>query len=213
MVKLDINGHLHEVDVEPDTPLLWVIREHVGMTGTKYGCGIAQCGACTVHLDGVADALLLGAGLRRSPAEITTIEGLSNGRAHPVQHAWLDDRRAAMRLLPVRPDHGGRRAAANKPKPTDADIDAAMTNICRCGTYPRIRTRCHGGPLHRRAARHSKAGRFAMTQPITNLDPAVSAAPSWSAAAATGGLSLGSTCRSAPLKRAPPTAPKSTPGW
>jgi isoquinoline 1-oxidoreductase alpha subunit len=144
MTALSINGKAYEVDVEPDTPLLWVLRDTIGLTGTKYGCGIAQCGACTVHIDGVA---MRSCGLQVGDAagkQITTIEGLAaNGTLHKVQQAWLE--------LDV-PQCGycqsGMIMAAvsllkNKPKPTDADIDAAMTNICRCGTYQRVRAAIH----------------------------------------------------------------------
>jgi isoquinoline 1-oxidoreductase alpha subunit len=144
MAHLTINGQSHNVDVEPDTPLLWVIRENIGMTGTKYGCGIAQCGACTVHIDGVATR---SCALPVSAAEgkkITTIEGIApNGGTHPVQKAWLD--------LDV-PQCGYCQSGMimavtallkQKPKPTDADIDAAITNICRCGTYQQIRAAIH----------------------------------------------------------------------
>jgi isoquinoline 1-oxidoreductase alpha subunit len=144
MTALSINGKAYEVDVESDTPLLWVLRDTIGLTGTKYGCGIAQCGACTVHIDGVA---MRSCGLQVGDAagkQITTIEGLAaNGTLHKVQQAWLE--------LDV-PQCGycqsGMIMAAvsllkNKPKPTDADIDAAMTNICRCGTYQRVRAAIH----------------------------------------------------------------------
>jgi isoquinoline 1-oxidoreductase alpha subunit len=142
MVKLNINGQAHEVDVDPETPLLWVLRDTLGMTGTKYGCGIAQCGACSVHLDG---AVVRSCQLQVGSIEgkITTIEGLSPDSTHPVQLAWLHHQvpqcgycqsgqiMAAVALL------------AEKPQPTDADIDDAMTNICRCGTYGRIRAAIH----------------------------------------------------------------------
>ena len=144
MTALSINGKAYEVDVESDTPLLWVLRDTIGLTGTKYGCGIAQCGACTVHIDGVATR---SCGLQVGDAagkQIMTIEGLAaNGILHKVQQAWLD--------LDV-PQCGycqsGMIMAAvsllkNTPKPTDADIDAAMTNICRCGTYQRVRAAIH----------------------------------------------------------------------
>jgi isoquinoline 1-oxidoreductase subunit alpha len=144
MIALSVNGKSYEVDVDPDTPLLWVLRDSIGLTGTKYGCGIAQCGACTVHLDGAATRscqIPVGSvGNKR----IATIESLTqDGKLHPVQQAWLD--------LDV-PQCGycqsGMIMAAvallkQKPKPTDADIDAMMTNICRCGTYQRIRAAIH----------------------------------------------------------------------
>ena len=128
----------------PTTPLLWVIREQVGLTGTKYGCGIAQCGACTVHIDGVATrscSMPVGAAAGK---KITTIEGLAqNGVLHQGAAGLDRPRRAAMRLLPERHDHGGGGAAQEKPKPTDEDIDEAITNICRCGTFQQVRAAIH----------------------------------------------------------------------
>jgi isoquinoline 1-oxidoreductase alpha subunit len=144
MIALSINGKSYSVDVESDTPLLWVIRDTVGLTGTKYGCGIAQCGACTVHINGVATRSCQVPVGTVGNKQITTIESLAqNGKLHPVQQAWLD--------LDVPQcgycQSGMMMAAAallkDKPKPTDADIDAAMTNICRCGTYQRIRAAIH----------------------------------------------------------------------
>ena len=144
MIALSINGKSYSVDVESDTPLLWVIRDTVGLTGTKYGCGIAQCGACTVHINGVATRSCQVPVGTVGGKQITTIEALAqNGKLHPVQQAWLD--------LDVPQcgycQSGMMMAAASllkdKPKPTDADIDAAMTNICRCGTYQRIRAAIH----------------------------------------------------------------------
>jgi isoquinoline 1-oxidoreductase alpha subunit len=144
MIALAINGKSYNVDVESDTPLLWVLRDTIGLTGTKYGCGIAQCGACTVHIDGVATRSCQVPVSTVGSKNVTTIEALAqNGKLHPVQKAWLD--------LDV-PQCGycqsGMIMAAvsllkEKPKPTDADIDAAMTNICRCGTYQRIRAAIH----------------------------------------------------------------------
>jgi isoquinoline 1-oxidoreductase subunit alpha len=143
MTSLSVNGKAYDVDVDPSTPLLWVIRETIGLTGTKYGCGIAQCGACTVHIDGVATrscSLPLSDALGK---QITTIEGLANGSLHPVQKAWLE--------LDV-PQCGYCQSGMimavaallkEKAKPTDADIDAAITNICRCGTYQQVRTAIH----------------------------------------------------------------------
>ena len=144
MIKLSINGKMHEVDVEPDTPLLWVIRDTIGMTGTKYGCGIAQCGACTVHIDGVATRSCQVEVGTVGTGEITTIEALvQNGKLHPVQKAWIDFDvpqcgycQSGMVMAVVA-------LLAQKPKPTDAEIDAAITNICRCGTYQRVRTAIH----------------------------------------------------------------------
>ena len=144
MPKLNVNGQVRDVDVEADTPLLWVLREQLNMTGTKYGCGVAQCGACSVHINGE---------LRRSCAtplasvaasdKIVTIEGLSKNRSHAVQQAW-----AELDVPQCGYCQSGQIMAAvtllgKKPKPTDADIDEAMTNICRCGTYQRIRAAVH----------------------------------------------------------------------
>ena len=144
MVKLTINGKPYEVDVDPDTPLLWVIREWVGLTGTKYGCGIAQCGACTVHVDGVATrSCSIPAGAVTSN-QITTIEGLAQGAApHPVQKAWLDGEVPQCGYCQSGMIMAAAALLKDKPKPTDADIDAAMTNICRCGTYQQVREAIH----------------------------------------------------------------------
>ena len=144
VISLTINGRVHQVDAEPDTPLLWVLREWIGMTGTKYGCGVAQCGACSVHVDGaVTRSCQLPVG-QIGRAKITTIEGLSkDGLSHAVQKAW-----DAYEVPQCGYCQSGQIMAAaallkEKPKPTDADIDAAITNICRCGTYPRIRAAIH----------------------------------------------------------------------
>ncbi len=143
MIQLNINGKPQQVDVEPNTPLLWVIREQVGLTGTKYGCGVAQCGACTVHVD---DEPVRSCSMPVSAAagkQITTVEGLSPDSSHPVQKAW-----AALDVPQCGYCQSGQIMAAvallrKKPKPTDKDIDEAMTNICRCGTYQRIRAAVH----------------------------------------------------------------------
>ena len=144
MARLNINGKVRDVEVEADTPLLWVIREQVGLTGTKYGCGVAQCGACSVHLNGqLVRSCSIPVGNVKAGDRITTIEGLSRNASHAVQKAWAEldvpqcgycqsgQLMAAASLL------------AKNRKPTDADIDAAMTNICRCGTYQRIRAAIH----------------------------------------------------------------------
>jgi isoquinoline 1-oxidoreductase alpha subunit len=144
MTALSINGKTYDVNVEADTPLLWVLRDTLGLTGTKYGCGIAQCGACTVHIDGVAVRSCQTPVGSVGNKQVTTIEALAqNGKLHPVQKAWLD--------LDVPQcgycQSGMMMAVAallkEKPKPTDADIDAAITNICRCGTYQRVRAAIH----------------------------------------------------------------------
>ena len=144
MAKLNINGRVHDVEVEPETPLLWVIREQVGLTGTKYGCGIAQCGACSVHINGdVMRSCSIAVGEIKADDKIVTIEGLSATSSHPVQKAW-----AAIDVPQCGYCQSGQLMAAaallrRNPKPTDKDIDEAMTNICRCGTYQRIRTAVH----------------------------------------------------------------------
>ena len=144
MAKLNVNGNVRDVDVEDDTPLLWVIREQIGLTGTKYGCGVAQCGSCSVHVNGqVRRSCSIPVGSLQASDRIVTIEGLAPSATHAVQRAWAEvdvpqcgycqsgQIMAAAALL-----------AANS-RPSDADIDAAMTNICRCGTYQRIRTAVH----------------------------------------------------------------------
>ena len=144
MAKLNINGKIKEVEVEGDTPLLWVLREQLGLTGTKFGCGIAQCGACTVHVDGQAvRACVYPVSAVSEQQKITTIEGLSEDGSHPVQQAWAElDTPQCGYCQP-----GMIMAAAslleNKPKPTDADIDQQITNICRCGTFQRVREGIH----------------------------------------------------------------------
>ena len=142
-MQINVNGRSHEVDVEPDMPLLWVLRDILGLTGTKFGCGIEQCGACTVHVDGepvrsCSRPVSAAAGKR-----VITIEGLSRESSHPVQKAWL-----ALDVPQCGYCQSGQIMAAaallaKNPKPTDSDIDTAMTNICRCGTYQRIRAAVH----------------------------------------------------------------------
>ena len=143
-MKLNVNGQVREFDAEDDTPLLWVLREQLGLTGTKYGCGIAQCGACTVHIDGEAmRSCVRPVSTVTDQMKIVTIEGLSPDGSHPVQKAW-----AALDVPQCGFCQSGMIMAATallkeKPKPTDADIDMAMTNICRCGTYNRVRKAIH----------------------------------------------------------------------
>ena len=143
MVALIINNVSHQLDIEPDTPLLWVLRDELGLTGTKYGCGIAQCGACTVHLNGVATRACQVQVGDADGARITTIEGLSPDGKHPVQQAWLAEDVPQCGYC-----QSGQIMAAvaflkDSPDPSDADIDNGITNICRCGTYPRIRAAIH----------------------------------------------------------------------
>jgi len=156
MAKLNINGKVRDVQAEPDTPLLWVIREQVGLTGTKYGCGVAQCGACSVHINGeVQRSCSVPLSAVKAGDKIVTIEGLSANSSHPVQKAW-----ATVDVPQCGYCQSGQIMAAasllkKNPKPTDADIDAAMTNICRCGTYQRVREAVHlaaGNPPAGRAA-------------------------------------------------------------
>jgi isoquinoline 1-oxidoreductase subunit alpha len=144
MVKLTVNGKLHEVDVDPDTPLLWVIREWIEMTGTKYGCGIAQCGACTVHVDGVATRSCSLPVSAAAGTQITTIEGLAQeGKLHRVQQAWLDFDVPQCGYCQSGMIMAVAALLKEKPKPTDADIDKAITNICRCGTFQQVRAAIH----------------------------------------------------------------------
>jgi len=144
MVHLTINGQSHDIDADPDTPLLWVIREWVGLTGTKYGCGIAQCGACTIHVNGIATR---SCGMQVSDAvgkQITTIEGLGqNGTLHSVQKAWLDHDVPQCGYCQTGMIMAVAALLKENPKPNDGDIDAAITNICRCGTFQQVRAAIH----------------------------------------------------------------------
>ena len=140
MAKLNVNGTVHTVEVEPDTPLLWVIREQLGMTGTKYGCGIAQCGACTVHIDGAAARACQTPMSAAAGTKITTIEGLAQNGDHPVQVAWRDLNVAQCGYCQTGQIMQAASLLKDTPNPSDEDIDTIMSgNICRCGTYPRIR--------------------------------------------------------------------------
>ena len=144
MSRLIINGQTQEVDVDPDTPLLWVLRDTLGLTGTKYGCGIAQCGACTVHIDGVATRSCSVPVSAAERAQITTIEGLpANGTLHPVQRAWIAHDVPQCGYCQSGMIMAVAALLKDKPQPSDAEIDAAITNICRCGTYARIRAAIH----------------------------------------------------------------------
>ena len=144
MPRLTINGQPHEIDVDPDTPLLWVLRDALGLTGTKYGCGIAECGACTVHIDGVATrSCSIPVGTAEG-TQITTIEGLSaNGDLHPVQRAWIAHDVPQCGYCQSGMIMAVAALLKEKPQRSDAEIDAAITNICRCGTYARIRAAIH----------------------------------------------------------------------
>ena len=144
MLGLNVNGRNYELDVGPETPLLWILRDSIGLTGTKYGCGIAQCGACMVHIDGVparSCSVPVGSVGRR---QITTIEGLSeNGALHKVQKAWIEHDVPQCGYCQSGMIMAVAALLKEKPRPSDADIDASITNICRCGTYQRVRAAIH----------------------------------------------------------------------
>ena len=140
MARLTVNGQSHNVDIDPNTPLLWVLREQIGLTGTKYGCGIAQCGACTVHMDGVATRSCSVPVSAAEGKQITTIEGLADGATlHKVQQAWIANDVPQCGYCQSGMIMAVAALLKDKPKPTDADIDQAISNICRCGTYQQVR--------------------------------------------------------------------------
>jgi aerobic-type carbon monoxide dehydrogenase small subunit (CoxS/CutS family) len=144
VINLTINGKAHSVDVPPDMPLLWAIRDTLGLTGTKYGCGMALCGACTVHLDGVAILSCMTPVSAAADRKVTTIEGLSADGSHPVQRAWVAEQVPQCGYCQSGQIMQAASLLAKNPKPSDADIDTAMRgNICRCGTYQRIRAAIH----------------------------------------------------------------------
>jgi isoquinoline 1-oxidoreductase subunit alpha len=144
MARLVVNGKPVQVDVEPSTPLLWVLREQVGLTGTKYGCGMAQCGACTVHVDGQATRACVMPVSAVEGKRITTIEGLAQGgKLNKVQQAWIANDVPQCGYCQSGMIMAVTALLQQKPKPTDADIDAAITNICRCGTFQQVREAIH----------------------------------------------------------------------
>src|SRR3954466_11957766 len=144
MPRLTINGREQQVDVDPDTPLLWVLRDTLGLTGTKYGCGIAQCGACTVHIDGAATRSCSIPVSSVGARKITTIEGLAaNGTLHKVQQAWIDNDVPQCGYCQSGMIMAVAALLKDKPKPTDADIGGATTHICRCGTFNQVRAAVH----------------------------------------------------------------------
>jgi isoquinoline 1-oxidoreductase subunit alpha len=144
MASLNVNGKVYQADADPRTPLLWVLRDYVGLTGTKYGCGIAQCGACTVHLDGAAvRSCSLPVSAVKPEQKIVTIEGLSPDGSHPVQKAWLAHDVPQCGYCQTGMIMAVAALLKEKPKPTDADINAAITNICRCGTFREVRAAIH----------------------------------------------------------------------
>lgn len=138
-----INGRIEAVDVDPATPLLWVLRDHLGHTGTKFGCGIGQCGACTVHVDGQAARSCQLTAADAAGVSITTIEGLSPDSSHPLQKAWMELNVPQCGYCQTGMIMAAAAMLKTTPKPTDDDIDAYVDNICRCGTYPRIRAAIH----------------------------------------------------------------------
>ena len=139
-VQLNVNGKVYDLDVEPDAPLLWVIRDEVGLTGTKFGCGIAQCGACTVHVNGAAQRSCVTPVSTVVGTEITTIEALGKNGLSPVQQAWIDHQVPQCGYCQSGMIMAVSALLKTNPHPSDDDLSAAVTNICRCGTYPRIRT-------------------------------------------------------------------------
>jgi len=143
MLKLNINGKLRRVDVEADMPLLWVLRDHVGLTGTKYGCGIAVCGACTVHVDGAAVRSCSLPATAVVGKKIVTIEGLGQGGRHRLQESWIAHQVPQCGYCQTGMIMAAAALLREKPRPTDADIDQTMTNLCRCGTYARVRAAIH----------------------------------------------------------------------
>jgi isoquinoline 1-oxidoreductase alpha subunit len=152
MITLTVNGKVRSVDTEADTPLLWVLRDELELTGSKFGCGIAQCGACTVHIDGVASRSCSVPVSTVVGKQITTIEGLSPNSSHPVQQAWLIEDVPQCGYCQSGQIMATVAFLKKYPNPTDADIDRSLTNICRCGTYPRIKK-----AIHRAAAMMAKA--------------------------------------------------------
>ena len=144
MARLFVNGQSHDVDADPDTPLLWVLRDSIGLTGTKYGCGIAQCGACTLRLDGMAVRSCSVPVSMAEGKQITTIEGLAaSGTLHKVQKAWIDHEVPQCGYCQAGMIMAVAALLKSKPKPSDADIDASITNICRCGTFQQVREAIH----------------------------------------------------------------------
>jgi isoquinoline 1-oxidoreductase subunit alpha len=143
MIKLIVNGETRDVDADPDTPLLWALRDHLNLTGTKFGCGVALCGACTVLVDGSAVRSCSFPVSAAEGSKITTIEGLSKDRSHPLQQAWIKHQVPQCGYCQPGMIMAAAALLKEKPTPTDADIDAAITNICRCGTYTRIRAAIH----------------------------------------------------------------------
>jgi isoquinoline 1-oxidoreductase alpha subunit len=154
MLELHVNGVVRKVDVEPDMPLLWVLRDHLGLLGTKYGCGISVCGSCTVHVDGEPVRSCSLPVAKAAGRRIVTIEGLSQKGLHRIQQAWIDHQVPQCGYCQTGMIMSAAALLAKNPKPSDADIDASMTNLCRCGTYARVREAIHalaGQPAAKKA--------------------------------------------------------------
>ena len=143
MLELNVNGRIHSVDVEPEMPLLWVLRDHLNLHGAKYGCGIALCGACTVHVDGEAVRSCSLPVAQATGKRIVTIEGLAQARLHRVQEAWIEHQVPQCGYCQTGMIMSAAALLAKNPRPTDADIDETMTNLCRCGTYARVKEAIH----------------------------------------------------------------------
>lgn len=143
MLKLHVNGKLHQVDVEPEMPLLWVLRDHLGLLGAKYGCGVALCGACTVHVDGAAIRSCTMPASAAVGKRVVTIEGLSASGLHPLQEAWIEHEVPQCGYCQTGMIISAAALLTKNPAPSDADIDKTMTNLCRCGTYSRVREAIH----------------------------------------------------------------------
>lgn len=143
MLELQVNGRLYRIEADPDTPLLWILRDHLGLTGTKFGCGIGVCGSCTVHLDGVPTRSCQVPASRLQDVAIRTIEGLSQDRSHPVQRAWIAEQVPQCGYCQAGMIMSAAALLAHNESPNDQEIDVAMTNLCRCGSYPRIRRAIH----------------------------------------------------------------------
>ena len=153
MLELNVNGRIHSVDVEPEMPLLWVLRDHLNLHGAKYGCGIALCGACTVHVDGEAVRSCSLPVSRATGKRIVTIEGLSQPRLHRVQQAWIEHQVPQCGYCQTGMIMSAAALLAKNPRPTDADIDETMTNLCRCGTYARVKEAIHSAAAPANAAK------------------------------------------------------------
>lgn len=151
-ITLTLNGETRRLDVDPDMPLLWVLRDELGLTGTKFGCGVAACGACTVHLDGRAVRTCTLPVAAVAGKSVVTIEGLAPDRDHPVQQAWVEHQVPQCGYCQSGMIMAAAALLAERPAPSDADIDRAMTNICRCGTYERVRAAIHSAARKRGAA-------------------------------------------------------------